>query len=179
MRSKHLFPLGILIALALLTVATAVYPGGSQVNANATGFDWKQNYLCNLFDATAVNGAANTARIIRYCGTIGTLCFFLAATPLHNLALTAALIFIMLAVLYIVIFVLKTRFTILKFWGIFCMAAGYTGYTMYYTRLGLNFLPTMQKVTIAAFLIYFLCLHYVISSEDFPAPAPKRPRHAA
>jgi hypothetical protein len=63
MRGKHLLPLGIALSLALLTVAVDTYPGGNQISANAVGFDWKQNYLCNLFDAVAVNGAPNSARI--------------------------------------------------------------------------------------------------------------------
>src|SRR5579859_7267850 len=62
MRGKHLLPLGIALSLVLLTVAVNTYPGGSQLSATSVGFDWQQNYLCNLFGATAVNGAPNTAR---------------------------------------------------------------------------------------------------------------------
>jgi hypothetical protein len=78
-RSKHLLPLGIALSLALLTVAINIYPGGNQINANSIGFDWKQNYLCDLFSGTAVNGAANSARIWAISGWFilcGAFAFF-------------------------------------------------------------------------------------------------------
>lgn len=59
---KHLPIAGVMVALLLLALATVAYPGGSQADAQATGFDWGNNYLCNLFGETAVNGAANSAR---------------------------------------------------------------------------------------------------------------------
>jgi len=59
---KHFILLGIIIALALLFIATLYYPGGSQANAHSVGYTWKDNYLSNLFSAKAVNGADNTAK---------------------------------------------------------------------------------------------------------------------
>jgi len=80
-RSKHLLPLGIALSLALLTVAINTYPGGNQIDANSIGFDWKQNYLCNLFGKTAVNGARNSARIWAITGWFilcaSFACFFI------------------------------------------------------------------------------------------------------
>ncbi|HEV3414168.1 MAG TPA: hypothetical protein VG101_16930 [Puia sp.] len=81
MRSKHLLPLGIALSLALLTVAINTYPGGNQIDANSIGFDLKQNYLCNLFGKTAVNGARNSARIWAITGWFilcaSFACFFI------------------------------------------------------------------------------------------------------
>lgn len=62
MLKKHSILLGIIIALALLFIATMHYPGGSQHSKTSIGYDWRNNYLCNLFGANAVNGAANTSR---------------------------------------------------------------------------------------------------------------------
>lgn len=62
MLKKHTTLLGIIIAMALLFVATLYYPGGSQRSTTSIGYDWRNNYLCNLFSANAVNGAPNTAR---------------------------------------------------------------------------------------------------------------------
>jgi hypothetical protein len=205
MRSRHFLPLGITLSLALLAVAIGAYPGGSQSNANSVGFDWKDNYLCNLFNATAVNGAPNTSRIwaisgwfilcatlaaffisfsekiavksaarmIRWCGILGMFSAFMAATPLHDNAITAALVFTMVGTLYIVIIVLKSKLTALKILGILSMVIAYAAAAVYYTRFHLEILPTLQKALLAAFLIWFLSLHYLTRREDFaPSPTP-------
>ncbi len=59
MIKKHAILLGILTALALLVFSTTLYPGGSQHDENAAGFNWRHNYLCNLLNRRAVNGMNN------------------------------------------------------------------------------------------------------------------------
>lgn len=59
---KYGFPIGIILSLILLTIAAVYYPGGSQADPHSTGYDWKNNYLCNLFTTKAINGADNPAR---------------------------------------------------------------------------------------------------------------------
>jgi hypothetical protein len=204
-RSKHLLPLGIALALALLAVGVNTYPGGNQLNASAVGFDWKQNYLCNLFDAMAVNGAANSARIwaisgwfilcgsfalffirfskniavasasriIRYCGILGTVAAFLVVTPLHNIAITATLVFLMISALYICIFIFKSKMTWLKILAILLFLIAYATAAVFYTRFHLEILPSMQKATLVAFLTWTLSLQYFTRREDFAArPTP-------
>lgn len=192
MSSKHLLPLGIVLSLALLTVAVNTYPGGNQFNANSIGFDWKQNYLCNLFDKMAVNGAANSARIwaisgwfilcasfafffirfskniavksaariVRYCGILGTISAFLVVTPLHNVAITTTLIFLMISALYITIFIFKSKMTWLKILSILNFVVAYTTAAVFYTSFHLEILPTLQKATLVVFLTWILSLHY-------------------
>jgi hypothetical protein len=63
MLQKHLVIIGIALSVGLLITATFLYPGGSQLDKNAIGFDWANNYLCNLFNEKAVNGLENPARI--------------------------------------------------------------------------------------------------------------------
>ncbi len=75
MLKKHLIALGITVSMILLLIATFLYPGGSQLDKNAIGFDWGNNYLCNLFNEIAVNGAHNPARF----PAIGGM-FFLCAS---------------------------------------------------------------------------------------------------
>lgn len=48
--------------MSLLFIATQYYPGGSQHYKNSIGYDWKNNYLSNLFGEKAVNGSANPSR---------------------------------------------------------------------------------------------------------------------
>ncbi|WP_295714628.1 hypothetical protein [Mucilaginibacter sp.] len=63
MLRKHSILIGIIISLLLLLVATLYYPGGSQHDKNSIGYDWKNNYLSNLFGEKAVNGLNNGSRI--------------------------------------------------------------------------------------------------------------------
>lgn len=205
MRNKLFLPIAITLSLVLLAVAVNTYPGGSQLNATSVGFDWKQNYICNLFGATAVNGAPNSARgwaisgwaimcisigaffvsfsgniaiksaarMIRYCGILSMVSAFLAVTPLHDYAITAALVFSMTSVVYITACVFRTKFTWLKVLAILSIVIAYTAAAVYYTRFHLEILPTLQKASLISFLAWFLSLHYFTTKEDF-ATAPTR-----
>ncbi|MET3503509.1 membrane-associated HD superfamily phosphohydrolase [Mucilaginibacter rubeus] len=53
-----------------MIIAIWVYPGGSMYNEYAVGFDWKRNFISNLFGVRALNGAENTSRIWAYAGMI-------------------------------------------------------------------------------------------------------------
>jgi hypothetical protein len=197
--SKHLLPFGIVLSLALLTVAVNTYPGGNHFDANSIGFDWKQNYLCNLFDKMAVNGARNSARIwaisgwfilcssfafffirfskniavksaariIRYCGILGTTAAFLVVTPLHNAAITATLVFLMISALYISMFIFKSKMTWLKILAVLLFLVAYSTAAIFYTRFHLEILPSMQKATLVVFLSWILSLQYFTRREDF------------
>jgi hypothetical protein len=63
MLKKHSISIGIIAAICLFFISAACYPGGSQKDKNALGYDWKNNYLCNLFSEKAVNGAPNPSSI--------------------------------------------------------------------------------------------------------------------
>jgi hypothetical protein len=63
MMKRHFLLFGILISLCLLMIAALVYPGGSQQDSHSTGFDWRQNYISNLFSPQAMNGADNSSRV--------------------------------------------------------------------------------------------------------------------
>jgi hypothetical protein len=62
MIKKHFTALGIFASLVLFIIAAIQYPGGSQKDKNAVGYDWKNNYLCNLFNENAINGQISSSR---------------------------------------------------------------------------------------------------------------------
>lgn len=71
--------LGTVIFAVLYFVATLLYPGGSQVDKDAVGFSWKDNYWCNLLNENAINGQPNPAKPIAVAGMFVlclTLIFF-------------------------------------------------------------------------------------------------------
>ena len=57
MVKKYAVFIGIIISIALLYVSTLYYPGGSQQDMYSIGYDWKNNYISNLFGETAINGS--------------------------------------------------------------------------------------------------------------------------
>ena len=70
MIKKHIILIGIVVSLMFISFAAAHYPGGSQSDPNSIGFDWKNNYLCNLFNPKAVNGAENPYRFAAIFGML-------------------------------------------------------------------------------------------------------------
>jgi hypothetical protein len=54
--------------MLFFTIAVWIYPGGTYQNKNTVGFSWTENYISNLFEATALNGAENRSRIWAYFG---------------------------------------------------------------------------------------------------------------
>jgi hypothetical protein len=62
-KNRLLLPVwGSAVFLCLYLIATLNYPGGSQADAQAKGFNWQHNYWCNLLNDTAINGEQNTAK---------------------------------------------------------------------------------------------------------------------
>ncbi len=59
---KYSILAGLVVSVVLLLIAMMYYPGGSYFQPESEGFDWKYNYLSNLFSPHAVNGAINISR---------------------------------------------------------------------------------------------------------------------
>ena len=55
-----------------------MYPGGSEVNRLAKGFNWMHNYWCDLLDTHAENGEPNTARTMAIIA-MSVLCLSIAS----------------------------------------------------------------------------------------------------
>ncbi len=73
-----LLPLfGIGIFVCLCGWATALYPGGSNADHAAAGFNWLTNYWCDLTGETAKNGQPNPAAPVATTGMM-VLCVSLA-----------------------------------------------------------------------------------------------------
>jgi hypothetical protein len=76
---SHLPLIGIVISVCLFFVAATYYPGGTTDSATSVGYDWAHNFISSLFAATALNGAANPARLVAIpamlvlCVSIGAL----------------------------------------------------------------------------------------------------------
>lgn len=62
--------LGILTFIGLYVYAATLYPGGSQADINSVGFDWRNNYWCNLMSEDAMNGLENPASPVALFGMV-------------------------------------------------------------------------------------------------------------
>jgi hypothetical protein len=67
---------GIVLFIVFYVIAAYHYPGGSYVHPEHPGFSFQYNYLCDLLDDVAVNGAINSAKIYARI-SLGLLCFSL------------------------------------------------------------------------------------------------------
>lgn len=68
---------GILLFIFLYFLATKFYPGGSNADPAAVGFDWARNYWCDLLGAESKKELPNPARPIA-AGAMVLLCGVLA-----------------------------------------------------------------------------------------------------
>ncbi|MBK8700464.1 MAG: hypothetical protein IPN29_13405 [Saprospiraceae bacterium] len=69
--------LGIFTLLSAYSVY--LYPGGSDLDTQASGFSWMHNYWCHLLDRTAINGHVNPGRSAAIAASL-ILCVGLAYT---------------------------------------------------------------------------------------------------
>tara|TARA_Y100000766_G_scaffold73924_1_gene62342 strand:- start:837 stop:1493 length:657 start_codon:yes stop_codon:yes gene_type:complete len=53
--------IGIVTFISLYIFSSTLYPGGSQADLNSEGFDWVNNYWCNLMNEKGMNGQPNPA----------------------------------------------------------------------------------------------------------------------
>lgn len=77
---RHPLLLCLICATICLAVAAILYPGGAPNDPSSTGFSLQHNYLCHLFNATAVNGKVNSGRLWALLGMfllcVGFMLFF-------------------------------------------------------------------------------------------------------
>ena len=67
---KFLPTIGILLFIGIYIYASTLYPGGSQADLNSVGFDWSNNYWCNLMLDNGLNGIKNKAQPVAITGII-------------------------------------------------------------------------------------------------------------
>ncbi|MBK9737615.1 MAG: hypothetical protein IPO92_22720 [Saprospiraceae bacterium] len=73
MIKKNFTLIGMISSVLLIATSSLYYPGGSQSDRKAIGYDIKHNYLCNLFNETTINGQNNASRLFAI-GAMFLLC---------------------------------------------------------------------------------------------------------
>jgi hypothetical protein len=108
-------------------------------------------------------------KAIEICG-IGTAIYaFLVITPMHDLLVSIALVFFVVAVLAILHLLYIGRQMRLFYTGIVCLISLLISAVMYYGHLLFGLLPIAQKLTFALSVFWLLALHYAeFNAERFP-----------
>ena len=69
--------IGSFLFIILYVIAALLYPGGSGTDKTAIGYNWTNNYWCNLLSEKAINGQINTARPVAVTAMV-VLCLSLS-----------------------------------------------------------------------------------------------------
>ncbi len=198
MIQKHGIVLGLLVGLSLIVGSTHWYPGGSQQDVRSVGFSWQHNYVCDLLDTRAVNGALNPAKWIAITGLF-VLCFSLACffysiaqkqplamyrnimsiagiaapffafwlfTPYHNAMLALGSSCALVALVCLLGSLIASQYYGYAGAGIVCLGLVCLANYMYYSRHGVELLPTTQKLSLVCTLLWLLVLYYVLPERQ-------------
>jgi hypothetical protein len=183
---------GVLIFIVLYIVATILYPGGSQIDKNAVGFSWINNYWCNLLNENAINGQPNPAKpfaitgmfvlcftltffwflfpqhinlgrklklAIQISGTLAmAIAFFLFTNINHDLIINLAALFGFIPIVGTFIGLYKTKWFGLFAFGLLNILLVVLNNYVYYTKGLIVYLPLIQKISFATFLIWVCCI---------------------
>lgn len=68
--TNYIPTIGICLFLLLFVYSSTLYPGGSQADVHSVGYDWVNNYWCNLINTHAMNEEVNPAHPIAIAAMI-------------------------------------------------------------------------------------------------------------
>ncbi len=197
MGNKYSVLICMIISVILLAIATSLYPGGSMLDKNSTGFGWSKNFFSNLFATQAINGSENPGWIWALSGmafhSVGYGVFFINMSkkiplrPWANIlkfigATNMVFIFLIATPLHdlgtiSILLTLLGLFTItafvlkskLHFFKFCCVICLLTFYCFFFLY-GFGYLSLaviMQKVYTISAMLLILGLEYFTRHEDF------------
>lgn len=105
------------------------------------------------------------ADILKFIGVTNIVFNFLIATPLHDLG-TISIILTLIGLFFITVFILMSKFHVLKF----CCIIGLLAYYVFFFLYGFGYLDLaviMQKVYLGGSMLLVLGLEYFTRYEDF------------
>ena len=153
--------LGIVVFIGLYIIAALTYPGGSAIYPGHTGFNFWNNYLCDLLDEYALNGELNTARfyarmaLTSLCTSLLLLWFYLP--KLFNKAsvnLTIMWISGLVSLLTVFFLAAQTHDIIVRISGVFGAISFITG-TFELYRAGYYKLSFLGILSLFIFLVNY------------------------
>ena len=114
--------------------------------------------------AKKVSQHKNWQNIILYSGSISMLFAVFIFTDYHDLMTTLSSIFGVFAVVGIVLEIYRSALNLYKITGVVCILLLGLNNFIYYTEIGINYLPLLQKITLAIVLAWVGGLSLEIST---------------
>lgn len=192
---NRVLPFGFLAFMLLYLYSSTLYPGGSQADPNSVGFDWGDNYWCNLMSEESINGQVNPARkyaiaammilcfslsvffyqftevfvsgkiwnkVVMLSGILSMISAVFIFSELHDLITLISSGFGLVSIIGIVIALYKSKLSWLKGTGLFCLILLGLNNIIYYSSAFIEWLPLLQKVTMAIVLTWLLLLNQIL-----------------
>lgn len=104
-------------------------------------------------------------KIIQWTGTISILVSFLLLSKFHDEAIQAGSVIGIIALLGIIAGMFRAGNKLLFSLGIFATLMGTLNFVMYYSSTGMFYLPVIQKIAFAVFLLWFITTCLVLRNE--------------
>lgn len=154
--------IGVCIYIILYIVSAQMYPGGSDIYRDRGGFDWVNNFWCDLTDQITESGAINPARPIAIiamailCFSIAILSFFVGKYFIEIPAAKLIFYFTSAAMVF-------ANFAYSEFHDYAVYLAGILGIVpLVLTFYGLYKRKMWQLFNIGVFAMFFLILNFFI-----------------
>ena len=184
--------MGILIFIGLYFYASTLYPGGSQINAASIGYDWINNYWCDLYTLMEPPNPSRPFAILAmiilclsfiiffiqfahvfslsqiwkklmiFCGSLSMLFATFIFSSYHDLMIVLSSILGIFPVIGIVLGIYKSDLTSFKVTGSFGLILLLINNVIYYSKSGIHFLPLIQKITFLVILFWIIALNFQI-----------------
>ncbi len=147
------------ISVILIVIASLLYPGGSLLDKNSTGFGWSKNFLSNLFATKAINGSVNPGWIWALTGmafhSVGYGVFFIHMAGKIQSRQWARILKVIGAVNILFIFLIATPLHDLGTISIVLTLFGLFAITVFILKTKLHFLKFCCIFCLLTFYIFF------------------------
>ena len=189
---KFLAYLGLSLFVVLYALSALSYPGGSDFHPHNQGFSIIENYWCELLGENAKNGGKNEAQtsgilalitlnstltllwyriskaiktktilkqLIFFCGLGSVLFSSFVFTNWHDILIGISVLLGLIAIFFTIFLFKNQRIFNLGLW---CIILILLNVIIYFTNLGIYYLPLLQKFTFVCVLLWFLMLNFTI-----------------
>lgn len=186
---------GGMVFCALFLAAAHAYPGGSNADNQAVGFNWYANYWCDLLGATAKNGRENKGqplalsamlvlcaalacfwlvvpdlfnstpglkKSIRIAGFISAFSSFFIFTNWHDSIINLSSLAGVWAALLLLRGLFLAKYRVFFYTGLGIIAVVLANLFIYYSKVGLAYLPIIQKVSFMYVLVWVMAICVVL-----------------
>ena len=197
MIKKYAVLICLITSVIFLVIAAFEYPGGSLPDKNSIGFGWSKNFISNLFEPYAINGAENPGRIWAIIGmafhSVGYGIFFINmskkissgqwANILKFIGIANIIFIFLIATPLHDVGVISIILTLIGLFTItafilktklhllkFCCIVCLLTYYCFFFLFGFGYMDwsfIMQKVYIVSSMLLVLGLEYFTRYEDF------------